>query len=96
MRIADERSSSAREPEPEPEPEPTKSNTYRDCWYLKGALRTFAPRGRRCPARGESRGLLGLTRIVLQEFFKGVERLLGEPFARIVPGDDLEGVFVFS
>jgi hypothetical protein len=62
--------------------------------YLKSA--TFEYLEFRCPARGESQGLLGLTRIVLQEFFKGVERLLREPFARIVPGDDLEGVFVIS
>ena len=59
-------------------------------------LKDFRPTEETQPCPRRKSGLLGLTRIVPQEFFKSVERLLREPFERIVLSDDLKSVFVFS
>ena len=73
-----------------------KINHLRPKQVPQRCLTGFRPTGKTLPCPRRKSGLLGLTRMVLQEFFKGVERLLREPFEGIVPSDDLKSVFVFS
>ena len=73
----------------------TKLGTYSRNRCLKSASWTFALRRRTALAEANT-SLLSVTRIVLQEFLKSVERFLREPFEGIVFRDDLKSSVVVS